>query len=179
MARGVIRSRAPGPIPITASRPRGRARATATVACALARLAASSTDPGSISAAASATLGVPTARRTTSLGLGTGTEASRLAGKVTTGHPRPAAAAQVAARLDGEAQVGAELVQARAAGRVAGGGDDGFGAQGRGQPAGQLVAAAGVRAEHRDRITQRLVDADHGGVLVLAREQGREQPDGG
>ena len=63
------------------------------MACALARLAASSTDPGSISAAASATLGVPTARRTTSLGLGTGTAASRLAGKVTTGQPRSAAAA--------------------------------------------------------------------------------------
>ena len=93
-ARGVIRSRAPGPIPITASRPRGRARATATVACALARLAASSTDrPAAISAAASATLGVPTARRTTSLGFGTGTAASRLAGKVTTDQPRCAAAA--------------------------------------------------------------------------------------
>jgi len=56
-------------------------------------LAASSVAPGSTSAAASATLGVPTARRTTSLGLGTGTAASRPAGKVTTGQPRSAAAA--------------------------------------------------------------------------------------
>ena len=85
---------------------------------------------------------------------------------------------KVAARLDGEAQVGAEIVEPRAAGGVAGGGDDGFGAQGGGHPAGQLVAAAGVRAEHRDRKAQRLVDADHGGVVVLGRQQRGEQPDG-
>ena len=57
-------------------------------------------------------------------------------------------------------------------GRVAGGGDDGFGAQGGGDPAGQLVAAAPVPAEHRDRVAQRLVDADHGGIVVLLVSSG-------
>ena len=36
-----------------------------------------------------------------------------------------------------------------------------------------------MSAEHRDREPQRLVDADHAGVLVLAVQQRREQPDGG
>src|SRR6266566_10160950 len=44
-------------------------------------------------------------------------------------------------------------------------------------PAGQLVAAAFMRTEHRDGVAQRLVDADHPGVCVLAVEQGGDQPD--
>ena len=55
---------------------------------------------------------------------------------------------------------------------------DRFGAQGLRDPAGQRVAAALMSAEHRDREAQRLVDADHPGVFVLAVQQRREQPDG-
>ena len=36
-----------------------------------------------------------------------------------------------------------------------------------------------MRPEHRDRVAQCLVDADHGGIVVLGRQQRGEQPDGG
>ena len=95
------------------------------------------------------------------------------------GQDRGAHGGQVAARLDGEAEVGAELLEPGSAGRVAGRGDDRLGAQHRGHPAGQVVAAALVRAEHRDRVAQIFVYADYGGVFVLAGEQGGDEADGG
>ncbi len=55
-------------------------------------MAASSVAPGSMSAAASATLGVPTARRTTSLAR-PALRRDGFTGKVTTRQPRPAATA--------------------------------------------------------------------------------------
>ena len=93
------------------------------------------------------------------------------------GQDRGAHGGQVAARLDAEAEVRAELIEPGGPGGVAGRSDDRFGAQGFRDPPGQRVAAASMSAEHRNREAQRLVDADHPGILVLAFQQRRDQPD--
>src|SRR5271166_4700025 len=89
-AAGVRWAADPGPSPTTATDPGGPARrATATVVRGAGVLATTSRAPGPAAtrAAASATDGVPTARSTTALGVGTVTGASTSGAKAVTATP--------------------------------------------------------------------------------------------
>ena len=107
---------------------------------------------------------------------GSGWPLTTLGGSGGTGQNRRPDGGEVAARLRDEPEVGAELVEGDAPGRVAGRGDHRLAAEGQRDPAGQFVGPARVRADHRDSVAQGLVDAHHARVGALAAEQRRQQP---
>ena len=94
------------------------------------------------------------------------------------GEDRGADRGHIAARLQHESEVCPELIESHRARCLRGRGDHGGRPEDARDAPGQDICAAGVAAEDRDRVRQRLVHADDARVLVFPGDQRRGDPDG-